>query len=955
MFYNFITLTSSYNLIFMQVFNKKIIKLCVLCIALLFSEKNYAQEIPPIKIFTPKDYGAEDQNWSISQAENNFIYIANNEGLLEYNGVSWELYNSPNDGILRSVKVVGDKIYTGGYMDFGYWTKNKYNKLIYKSLTENQNFSIKEDEDFWDIIETEGYVLFKSLERIYIYNTTNESFETIDSDLRINKANEINGSIYFQKMGEGIMEIVNGKTQLVIQSELIRNVELINIYDFDGGLLLQTMENGFYKFENNVLAKWNIEADELLSSVSVYSSIRLKDGSFILGTISNGVIQLDSYGKVILKIDQANGLSNNTILSVKEDNDGNVWLGLDNGVNVMNLKSPYKVYKDEQGGLGTIYTSEKVNNYLYIGTNQGLFYKAFNSNEKFKFIQGTQGQVWFLKYINGSLFCGHDRGTFVINNTIAEQISTEIGTWNIKEIEGKPNLLLQGNYKGLNVLEKQNNKWLFRNKIEGFDISSRYLEFVEPNKILVSHEHKGVYEINFDSTYQKVTSYKKLDIEKGIKSSIVKYNDIIFYNFKDGVFRFDKVSEGFKKDSVLSVLFSDEKYISGKLINDKEQNNLWGFTKNEIIYIEPGKLTNELQSNIIEIPHHIRKTKSGFENVLHIEKDTYLIGNTEGYLILHINKLNKDANQLHLNEASYKSLQNDFVSIDISQPIELENKNSTIQIKYSVPNFDELSRSNYQYRLIGIYDNWSEWSNHGEALFENLPYGDYIFEARSKIGGLISENTISYKFTIEKPWYLKPLAIVSYFVFALLFIYILYYFNKKHYKKEQQKLIEKKERQLELEQLENQRQLIQFKNKNLQQDIDNKNRELGMATMNLVKRNELLNNIKNELSKSKSITEVKKVIRLINTNLNNTSDWELFEEAFNNVDKDFMKRLKSKHPAITPNDLRLCAYLRLNLSSKEIAPLLNISHKSVEVKRYRLRKKIGLEHEESLSNYIIKL
>ena len=79
---------------------------------------------------------------------------------------------------------------------------------------------------------------------------------------------------------------------------------------------------------------------------------------------------------------------------------------------------------------------------------------------------------------------------------------------------------------------------------------------------------------------------------------------------------------------------------------------------------------------------------------------------------------------------------------------------------------------------------------------------------------------------------------------------------------------------------------------------------------------------------------------LINKNLNTTDDWKLFEEAFNNADKDFLKNLKQKHPELTSNDLRLCTYLRLNLSSKEIAPLLNISSRSVEVKRYRLRKKM---------------
>ena len=199
------------------------------------------------------------------------------------------------------------------------------------------------------------------------------------------------------------------------------------------------------------------------------------------------------------------------------------------------------------------------------------------------------------------------------------------------------------------------------------------------------------------------------------------------------------------------------------------------------------------------------------------------------------------------------------------------------------------------------------------------------------------------------------MAIGAYIIIVLLLILLIQFLNNRYYKKQKHKLLENKQRELELEQLESQRQLIQFKNQNLQLDIENKNRELGTATMNLVKRNELLNNIKEALSKSKSLDDVRGVIKLINSSLNNTSDWKLFEEAFNNVDKDFMKRIKVLHPSITPNDLRLCAYLRLNLSSKEIAPLLNISHKSVEVKRYRLRKKMGLDHEKSLTDYILEL
>ena len=124
--------------------------------------------------------------------------------------------------------------------------------------------------------------------------------------------------------------------------------------------------------------------------------------------------------------------------------------------------------------------------------------------------------------------------------------------------------------------------------------------------------------------------------------------------------------------------------------------------------------------------------------------------------------------------------------------------------------------------------------------------------------------------------------------------------------------------------------------------------------MSLIKKNEFLNGIKNELKTAEN-PKIKSVIQLINRNINNNDDWQFFEEAFNNADKDFLKKVKSIHPELTPNDLKLCAYLRLNLSSKEIAPLLNISSRSVEVKRYRLRKKMNLPHESSLTNYILEI
>ncbi|MDF1518748.1 MAG: two-component regulator propeller domain-containing protein, partial [Lutibacter sp.] len=414
-----------------------------------------SQELPPVENYAPEIYGAENQNWSISQASDNYIYIANSSGLLEFNGAKWKLFPTPNKSSLRSVNVIGDRIYTGCYMEFGYWEKNDFGNLIYFSLSKKLKEPLLEEE-FWNIVKVDNWVLFQSLHRIYIYNTTDESFNSINSKTNLPKVFKVNESIYFQKMNDGLYKIENGKPVLISDHPILQNNILVNIFSVNEKILLQTQEKGFYFFEDEKFSKWDFPLNAEISSMSVYSSLQLADGSFILGTISNGIYHLDSNGNLLNKINQKSGLNNNTVLSLFEDRDQNVWLGLDNGISVINFKSPFSIYNDIYGKLGTVYASVIYNNNLYLGTNQGLFYKNSNSNEDFKFVPGTNGQVWCLKVIDGKLFCGHNIGTFIVNDNVAKLIADKMGTWDIKYINNNKNLLLQGNYDGLFVLEKIN-------------------------------------------------------------------------------------------------------------------------------------------------------------------------------------------------------------------------------------------------------------------------------------------------------------------------------------------------------------------------------------------------------------------------------------------------------------------------------------------------------------------
>ena len=916
---------------------------------------SYSQDLPPIIKYTTSNYEAGNQNWMISQDKNHYLYFANHEGLLTFNGSNWSLFKSPNETINRSVKVVGDKIYTGCYMEFGFWKKQDDGKLKYTSLSNTIKSKILNDEIFWNIINYDQWVIFQSLNRIYIYDSQTGLFKIITPKSGITKSYRTNNSIYFQSLNEGLYEIESGKSKLFSNSEILKKNRIINIFTIDKGLLIETEFNGFYTLINNVLSKYSTEADSELESTSVYSCIRISDGSFAIGTVSNGVFILTKEGKLKHHITQIKGLTNNTALSLFEDLDKNLWIGSDNGINSINLQSSVQSFTDDTGNLGTVYASKLYHGKLYIGTNQGLFYKNNKSDEVFKLINGTKGQVWSLSEYDGTLFCGHDSGTFIIEDNLAKNIFSMSGTWKFVTVPNQKTLLVQGNYYGISVLTKINNQWVFRNKIKGFNYSSRFLEINNALEVYVSHENQGVFRLQLDSQLLKTKPFVSYSYpKKGRNSGLVMFNNAIYYAYKEGVFKLNNKTKKFEKDKLMSSVFANKEFTSGKMIVDNS-NKIWLFSKNHIHYFSLSKLSNQLKINIIPISASLSNNRPGYENINQISDFEYLIGTTDGYFILNINALIFKNYTVSITEITTNKLNGNPVYNSILKEGNFKYNENNITFSCTVPEYNKYIKAEYKYLLVGFQNEWSEWSTKSSINFKNLPPGDYVFKVRGNFANSDLDNIAVYSFTVLKPFYATNLAI---FIYILIFIMIFNYIHKAyktHYHKQREKLIEENNLLLEIKELEIEQQMIKLENEQLAQDVYMKSRELAVSSMSLNSKNELLTFIKDDLNKNSKSgdSNIKSVIRTINKNITEEDSWNVFREAFDNLDKDFLKKIKQSHQLLTPNDLRLCAYLRLNLSSKEIAPLFNISVRSIEIKRYRLRKKMDLPHEQSLVEYIL--
>ncbi|WP_158729025.1 MULTISPECIES: triple tyrosine motif-containing protein [unclassified Flavobacterium] len=915
----------------------------------------FSQELPPIVKYSSATYGAGNQNWMITQDKKQFIFVANNDGLLEFNGANWELYPSPNETIIRSVKVVGDKIFSGAYMEFGIWKRLNNGKLKYNSLSQKIKNKILDDEQFWNILDFEQWVVFQSLNRMYIYDTKADTFKIISPKNNITKSFRTKDAIYFQIANEGLFEIESGTYRLVSNDKIVLQNKLVNIFADADGLLLQTQQNGFFKLADKRLKKFETDVDNEFASGNIYCSQKLSDGSFALGTISNGVFILDSAGKLKFHITQNKGLSNNTVLSLYEDVDQNVWLGLDNGINCINLRSPIQNYSDDTGILGTVYTSLKCNGNLYVGTNQGLFFKKDSVQEEFRFVSGTKGQVWSLFEHDGTLFCGHDSGTFIVENGMAKNIFSASGTWKFEASPKDKALLLQGNYYGISVLEKRNNQWIFRNKIKGFDYSSKYFEISKNSDVYVSHEYKGIYRLELDKDLLKVKQVQAYKTpQKGKNASLTTFNNNIYYANKAGIFKLNQNSKQFVKDKVLSAVFEKDEYTSGKLIVDNS-NRIWLFSKNYIHYFSLSKFSNQLVQNVIPIPAALTNSMLGYENITQISQSNYLIGTTDGYYVLNLKELGLKNYNVSFSGITTNKQNESFQNQSILNEGSFDHDDNNITFFYAVPEFNKYINVEFQYLLEGFQDEWSEWSAKPTVSFKNLPPGNYTLKVRAKYANSTLDSTISYSFRINKPWYFTHVALLIYLILVVFLARFIHKAYKRYYEQLEKKLIEENNLLLEIKELENEQEVMRIKNEQLSQVVDSKNKELAASTMSLNSKNELLAFIKEDLKKTTDDgnKSIKSVISTINKNISQGDSWNIFKEAFDSTDKDFLKKMKTAHPSLTPNDLRLCAYLRLNLSSKEVAPLLNISVRSVEIKRYRLRKKMELSHEQGLVEYIL--
>lgn len=913
-------------------------KYCII-FSLFISLNAFAQYTPPIINYTKNQYQGQFQNWDIDQSNDFNIFIANSAGLISYNGINWSSYKLPHRQIVRTVKCIKDKIYIGSYGDFAYFEKDFNGIYKYHSLINKVQNKLPIKEEIWKIIEFGNAILFQSFSTIYKYE--NDTIKISQPPGNIMFLNQVGERILFQEINGGLFEMIQFDNYRFLDgSELFANKHIVQILQgpIPDSFIIVTENSGIFIYHKKVFRPWN--DNNILKTSQLNKAILLSSGKYAIGCIQNGVFIINSDSKINEHYYFENGLQNNTVLSLKEDVEGDLWVGTDKGVDLVLMSSDLRFFKNKTDRVGTVYDIENFNNEIYIGTNKGVFYSV-NNNSDFKLIEKTQGQVWDLKVYDDRLFCGHNNGTFIIENHKATEISEVNGGWDLIQHPKNPNILLQATYSGISVFRKNKEKvWYWSNRIEGFDFPINKIVFDNAGWIWATHPIKSLFRVKLDLLFNraiKIETYGENDgLEDLYNIKLAKVEDTIIFISNSKVYEFNNKDNKFYKIDKIANRFIDEKM--NDIIYFNSSQNAFVYNKKVSLNYEGREYDFQLEL----IPHYekIKKIDNTIYFCLEDGFAKFQNSTNNKYKTIDYNSPRIFKLEILGSNSCYK-YNNDKINI-------LKPNENNIKFHFGLPIFNRQVK--YSHFLKGHDTIWSGYESFPSIEYINLKKGKYTFMLKSDQ----SDEIKSINIEILPKWYESSFGYFMFFIliFGTLIIFYIY-FNQK-FKKEKIKLEKEKKEHLEKEKIKN-------KNKLLEKDILLKNKDLANTTINLARKNETLLEILEKLKEEKENLDqnrkvrLLKVINFVKRNINSGDEWTLFETAFNEIHEKFFISLRKKHPNLTSSDQKLAALLKMRLSTKDIAPILRISTRGVENKRYRLRKKLGLDKQKSLINYVSSL
>ena len=911
-------------------------RITVLILLYFFSFSLYSQELLPfVENYSKSDYQGDNQIWDVAQGNDDAMYFANNYYLLRYDGVKWEKYTLPNKTIIRSIMVDGDKIYSGSYKEFGYWFR-KQGKMHYVSISKgNKVFDENNNEEIWKIFKFNNKIYFQSFNGLFLYD--GKLSKEFKFDFLISYCFPVGNELLVASVEKGIYKIKNSKTEKVKEWTVLENNVIHAIQKHQNKIYFFTKKNGVYVLKNNVLSPWGNPLNTILKAANINVAQFIKSNKLVIGTANKGVYVLDLNDGSYKNINRNNVLMNNSILSIGQDKENDLWLGLDNGIAHIEVNSPISIFHDSSGILGSVYSVASTTKGYLMASNHGVFKYE---DKQLSLIPNTQGQAWNISKINNKYLIGHNEGTFVYDNGLFYKLSTVNGGWNLAK-SSINNSYLQATYSGVNIYNNAND--LKQNIVLKKILKPiKYVAQNRKNEIWAADNNKGLYRILYNDAYEtirvdNITQRSKINNDFGVKIFEFR-NEILFLINKSW----------YTCNSITNQLEGNELFNS----NFKNVSDIVSIDENNFMVLQGGLLyhvfanDNKFIKNSIQEKYYkgkiINDNLKVFKN-----NNSYLLNLDDGFISLHLNYKNKQTSNIKI-EAF-----NDGLLVENTSKIK-HNSELSIHVMsgiYGAAKPDLFYKINSTKDFLPI--------NKGLIVLNNLNSGSHDITIYRNDGSHYIQVS-SFQFIVANAWYFSFWMILVYLIFIGLILYLYYKWNKMKYiqkLKLQEEELKHQKKILEMElKAENKLNVQEYEKHILELELQSKSSEVAGKSLSIAKQSEMIESIQGildtETDFNKLKSEIKKAIKI---NAVNKQEWETFETNLNQINNEFIINLSKKFPNLTSKDIKLCIYLKMNLSSKEIAPMMNISFRGVELHRYRLRKKLNLVQDENLSKFLLMI
>lgn len=752
-----------------------------------------------VRNYLPKEYQESGNNSGITQNDEGLIFIANNNGVLVFDGINWDQCKREDEvSVFCIAKTSAGEIVVGtADGDVARIVKNQKGKYTYVSLLDGISQDQRPKEIIRQILTIGANTYFLAADKLVEYAEGSvRIFEP--KNVLHNRAFNLGKHLYVLDVGNSISLFEKGHFIPVPGTESLSQEKLFYCYPIGtskfalgfrtiGTVLVyyDSLHPLQLKFESKTL-----NSDKELIAAEANNGQLLKNGHFIVTTNKKGAFELDQELNIIARFNSRKGIFDDNIKSAFQDMNGNLWLALYYGIGFVEINSRLFHYTRDNGIAGPVQSACYFHNRLYIATDKGVQYYD-SLSDKFQFLETLDKQAWILLPLNTQLLIGTAKGLLAYKKNKI-QVLNESNTFCLYQSHDASKTLYAGTDFGVEIYQTGLSGFEYSNTLELGSGVKTIAEDGEGN-VFFATEDRGIFYLNpsspnrLDSIQEKEGATQEWAQQWNLENSVFSYKGLVYVGSELGIFLLSKDPSSRFRCSINTPLWLKTKggqvFRAAQAGNDlvysyKEFLSKKNKNREKIILLE--KKAERFQVNNAAM-NRLLDLNANFISYDSTKKDVFICG--EGLFILRNVKINQNK---HYNLILKKFVSNkDTLLMNISaldssaaEKLKIPYENHDISVMLGFTSFESGSYE-FSYQLEGFNSGFSEWNKDPLLSFGNLLEGNYVLKvkARTDLENKIHEITIPFR--ILPPWYRSKLAYALYLLLLVLMVVLIVKLNSR--------------------------------------------------------------------------------------------------------------------------------------------------------------------------------